>query len=359
MKRQPAKILVIRFSSIGDIVLTAPVIDLLKKQFPTARIDFLTKRAYAPLWRGDDRVKVRYFDPEDMHYGLPGFRRFIRELQREHYDVVIDLHGLPKSRALTAALARPTLRYDKASLRRRMYVMTKRTPADLVHTARRYVRTLAPLGIDTEGVLNPSITPAERDRERIAGMVQPVGIRGRAMVALAPGAQWATKQWGWDRFGALIPRLNERGYWVALVGGKEDRDRCEELAMGHRALNFAGLLNLGETLAVFDFCQLVISNDSGPMHMASARGCDVIGLFGSTSRPLGFWPLAERSSVVEVEGLPCKPCSPHGRDACPQGHFRCMRDLSLERVWEEAERFLGPPPSDDPGDTEGVFYLGD
>ena len=358
----PQKILVIRFSSIGDVVLTAPAIHALHEQFPAAEIHLLTKKAVAPVWKGDERVNVRFFDPDDRHFGLPGFFRFLAELRAEKYDVVVDLHGLPKVRALTFALGRPALHYDKASMARRRYVKTKRPPAEIVHSARRYVRALAPLGIDPEQPLVPAIGVDERAAKHVGSLVGPVGIKGRMLVGIAPGSQWFTKQWGWENFDAIVRRLSDQGQWVALVGGKDERDRCEQLAQGRKALNFAGLLNLQETLALMDFCRLFVSNDSGPMHMAGARGADVIALFGSTTKELGFWPLAPRSAILEVQGLACRPCDPHGRAACPEGHFRCMRELSVDRVWSEIQTFLGPPPQSPPpaggSDDEGLFHFG-
>jgi heptosyltransferase II len=358
---QPKKILLIRFSSIGDVVLTAPAVAALHEEFPNAEIHLLTKKALAPLWRGDPRVRVRSFDPQNAHFGLPGFFRFIRELDEEHYDAVVDLHALPKSRALTAALGVPVYRLQKASLARRWYVATKREPVNPVHVARRYVRALAPLGVPTEGPLKPEIRAEERARERLASMLQALNLKGRVLIGIAPGAQWATKQWGWAHYAELVDRLNARGFWVAIIGGKEDKHACEELVQGRRALNFAGLLDLSETLALMEYCRLVVSNDSGPMHMAGARGADVIGIFGSTTQPLGFAPLAERSAVVEVD-LPCRPCSPHGLKACPLGHFRCMNDITVAQVWAAVENFIGPPPPpDDEGHdpNEGLFILSD
>lgn len=354
------KILIIRFSSIGDVALVAPAVAAIKARYPQAEIHLLTKKAMAPVWSGDTRVRVRFYDGDDAHFGLPGFRKFITELRAEHFDAVVDLHALPKSRMLAWAIGENVMRYQKNSLARRFYVATKILPNEPVHTARRYVRALAPLGIDTEAPLDARIDAAETARNRVGNMVQAVGLRGRSLVALAPGSQWATKQWGWVNFAELVNRLHARGDWVALVGGKADRDRCEELAAGKRALNFAGLLDLQETLALMDYCKLLVTNDSGPMHLAGARQTDVIAIFGSTTRALGFWPLAPKFSVLEVDDLECRPCAPHGRDACPKGHFRCMHLVSVNRVWAEVEKYLGPPPSDDKGpeDNEGVFFLG-
>jgi ADP-heptose:LPS heptosyltransferase len=217
------KFLIIRFSSIGDVVLTAPAVAALHEAFPGARIDLLTKKHIATIWKGDPRVNVRSFDPDDAHYGLPGFFRFLSELRAERYDAVIDLHGLPKVRALCLALGRPTYRYDKASVARRRYVKTKKPPAEIVHSSRRYVRALAPLGVDPGGPLNPEILVSEKAREAVGKYVSALNIRGRQLVAIAPSSQWETKQWGWERFGELIPRLNAKGLWVALVGGPEEK----------------------------------------------------------------------------------------------------------------------------------------
>lgn len=354
----PKKVLLIRFSSIGDVVLVAPVVAALKDRFAEAEIHLLTKKGISPAWKGDPRVKVRFFDEKDAHYGLPGFFRFIGELRAERYDVVIDLHGLPKTRALTVAIGAKTLRYDKASMARRKYVRTKVPPAEIVHSSRRYVRALAPLGIDPEAPLNPIIDVEERASRSVGNMVQALNIRGPQMVAFAPGSQWGTKQWGWEKFDALAAKLHEKGEWIALVGGPEDKERCEQLAEGRKALNFAGLLSLQETLALMDFCKLMVTNDSGPMHMAGARGVPVVGLFGSTTRELGFWPLGEKSIILDVAGLECRPCSPHGLAACPAGHFKCMNELSVERVWAEVESRLGPPPPPPgQGEDEGLFFL--
>lgn len=357
----PRKILLVRFSSIGDVVLVAPAVAALKAKFPDAELHLLTKKAIAPIWSGDPRVQVRWFDPDDRHFGLPGFFRYLAELRGERYDLVVDLHGLPKTRLLTLALGAPTLRYDKASLARRRYVRTKTPPAEIVHTARRYVRALAPLGIDPEAPLDPRIEIDEKARKAAGNLVGPLNIRGPEMVAVAPGSQWATKQWGWEKFDALVQRLHDAGKWVALVGGAADKERCEQMAEGRKVLNFAGLLSLPETLALMDFCALMVTNDSGPMHMAAARGVPVVAVFGSTTPALGFWPLGldtGKAVVVETAGLACRPCDPHGLAACPAGHFKCMGDVSVERVWAEVERRLAPPPGAAEGADEGLFFFG-
>ncbi len=358
----PRKFLLIRFSSIGDIVLTAPAVAALHARFPDARIDLLTKKAFADVWSGDPRVRVRSFDPDHQHFGLPGFFRFVGELRAEKYYFVIDLHDLPKTRSLTAALGRPVLRYHKAGFARRRYVANKRPPK-MAHTARRYVNALSPLGIDPDAPLDPHIEVTDAALKRIGQMIGALQIADREIVGLAPGSQWATKQWGWKNFDEIVARLHNTGRWVALFGSKAEQMQCEELAMGRNVLNFAGMLSLQETMAALSFCRLLLTNDSGPMHMAGARGCDVVSIFGSTTPALGFSPLAPKARIVQVEELECRPCSPHGKAECPLGHFKCMNDISVDQVWEAIGDTLRAQAKsaadDDQASDEGLFHFSD
>ena len=172
----------------------------------------------------------------------------------------------------------------------------------------------------------------------------------RDFVAVAPSSVWATKRWPAEKFAELVRLLRERhGLSCVLVGGNDAadltvaRELLAALPAGEpRPLDLTGKTGLGPLKSVLSRARLVVSNDSAPLHVGIAMGAKVLGVFGPTTKELGFFPLAPpgKSAVAELAGLACRPCGLHGHHDCPLGHFKCMRELSVEAVLKEAERLL-------------------
>lgn len=166
-------------------------------------------------------------------------------------------------------------------------------------------------------------------------------------VVLAPSSVWATKRWPGEKFGELALRIkNELGLSTVIVGSEEDRAASAAvLEKSPSSLDLTGKTSLGALKSVLSKADLVVSNDSSPLHMAIAMGTKVVGVFGPTTKELGFFPLAPQgqSAVAEVKELDCRPCGLHGHDRCPLGHFRCMLDLEVNQVFSEVNRLLCHP----------------
>jgi lipopolysaccharide heptosyltransferase II len=341
--RPPSNILIIRFSSIGDIVLTNPVVRFLREHFPGARIDFLTKKKYAELLRWNAALSnVILFEEGD---DLGALRKKIRETR---YDLIVDLHNSLRSIFLrTFSGARKVKVFRKHALKRLLLVGFKRNLFRQVRTvAERYADTVRIFG---EPDVRVELPLGEDVVRTAAGLLHSGKFSAKdRIVGFAPSAMHFTKRWPMDRFVKLGQALSgEERVKIALFGSQEEAEYCSDIAQlinsgsgAHCAESFAGKLSLSETAAASGLCSLFVSNDTGLMHIAAARGAPLVAIFGSTVREFGFHPQGERSIVIENRGLECRPCSHIGRSSCPKEHFRCMNDITVDSVVAEARRLL-------------------
>ena len=314
-------ILVIRLSSIGDIVLTTPIVQELRRAFPGARIDFCTKEPFVPLLAGNPALSsVR--TPE----GLMGIA----------YDLALDLQNNRRSHAILRNLDIGTLRrYRKGNWKKLLLVRFK---MNLYRDGYRSV--VLRYGATLEGVSGAvtsscALFPAREDRDFALGT-----LKGSVPVlAVCFGANHLTKRYPEARFAAVIERVAAlTPVRVVLLGGKEDvagGERIKALlpaAVRGQVRSMAGVTTLMQSAALLERSDLVLCNDTGLMHMASAFGKKLLVLFGSSVKEFGFLPWNAPFELFEAEGLACRPCSHIGRDSCPKGHFHCMNDIAPERV---------------------------
>jgi heptosyltransferase-2 len=344
-----AKTLIIRFSSVGDIILSSPLIRALRRRFPEAEIDFLVKSQYADLVRGNPHLTRVLEFPSGGSFGqLRELRRRVRETG---YDLIVDIHGNLRSRYIAYG-ARRIARYRKHTLHRRALVHLKwnlfSETDRQTSVALRYLAPLAPFGVTDDG-LGLEVFPGEEDRARALTLLREAGLEGvTPLVAVAAGARHWNKRWPAERFAhaaALIAQ--KRGGAVLLLGAEDDGEVCRSvldhlsrIAPALRAANLAGRMSLRQAAALMDRCALVLTNDSGLMHLAAARKRPLVALFGPTVREFGFFPFGTESVVLEHAGLECRPCTTIGRADCPRSHFRCMLDTAPEAVARSAEQVL-------------------
>lgn len=334
----PSRILIIRLSSLGDIVLTAPAVRAVRRVWPDARMVMAVKRAYEPLARllpGLDEVL-----PFEAAEGLG---QMIGRVRRERFDVIVDLQANLRSRVIAAlGGARRVIRYRKRRLARMGMVYGRKTSIQSRHTVDLYFAALARLGVSSldrrpELIVHPAAQQEVDRRLRASGVMS-----GQTVIGLAPGASVPAKRWPVARFARLADRLQTTHHAaVLLIGGPHDHAVATAVAdtMTGPSINWAGQLDLAFLPAAVQRCRVFVSNDSGPMHVASAVGTPVVGLFGPTHPCLGFAPLGPRDVALSLD-LDCSPCSLHGERPCWKGTHACLDDLSVDRVASELERLL-------------------
>ena len=326
------KILVLRFSSIGDIVLTTPVVRQLKTQLPGAQVHFATKPAFAQLFETSPYV-------DRLHLLSGSLGELVRELRAERFDFIVDLHNNLRTRLIRLQLPGvPGRAFDKLNWQKYLLVRFKLDRLPPLHIVDRYRAAAAPLGIRDDGAgLDYFIPPAQ---EVDVAAALPPGFRPGRYVAVAIGAQHATKRLPPEKLIELVQRLAPRP--VVLLGGPEDESTGHviELAFQNPSLitsapiyNGCGKFSLHQSASLLRQAQFVVSHDTGLMHIASAFKQQIFSVWGNTVPQFGMYPYRTPFEALEVLGLPCRPCSKIGFAQCPQGHFKCMKEQDLARDW--------------------------
>ena len=335
------RILVIRLSSLGDILLTTPVLRALHEHCPAAHIDFLTKAAYQDVLRANPCVdRLWLLEPQQ------GLREMLGRLRQTRYDVVVDLQRTLRSRLLYhGLLARCKLTYAKHTIRRALLVhLGWNTLRAMTPVPERYVAPLRRLGLTTPlPPLEMHLTAQSREAMH-AYLQQELPERGaRPLLAVAPGARWSTKRWPVERFAAVAQELAQaQQAAVVVLGSAEDsgwpRSCVSDLSVP--VLDSTGKLSLMHTAALLQQCHLLLSNDSGLMHMATALRVPVVAIFGPTVQEFGFYPFQASAQVVQRRSrLP--PVQHKGSTRCPRGHHQCMQQVTVAQVCAAASTLWG------------------
>ncbi|MEM6262003.1 MAG: glycosyltransferase family 9 protein [Bacteroidota bacterium] len=329
MSNKVKKFLIVRFSSIGDIVLTSPVVRSLYHAFPGCEIHFFTKAAYEPLVTHSPYIHKVHLLGDKLTENLT-------ELRKEQYDHILDLHHNLRSLRVKLALHRPSSSFDKQNLSKYRLTQFKDLPTPISHVVERYGGTLKSLGasLDEEGLelfLPNGIEEAAQvvlSASQITSEQQPL--------AVVLGAKFATKRWPREYFADL---LNDLGRPAVLIGGK---DAAEEAAFLMRKVksplvNTVGKYPLLTSAAIMKQCNSVLTHDTGFMHIAAAFRMKIFSIWGNTVPELGMTPYKTEHYLIERQGLTCRPCSKIGYAKCPQGHFQCMVDILPEEIRELME----------------------
>jgi heptosyltransferase-2 len=315
------KILIIRMSSIGDIILTSPLIRQLRQKYPDARIDYLIRKEYADLVRYNPHLSNNI--ELDVRQGRAELKALREKIRHEKYDLILDLHRNLRSTYLRSFTGHsPLLKIRKNQILRFLLVKFKinlyaKFYGHPLSVAEKYLRAAAPLGLTTDDMRLELHLP-----EEVAEKGKTIWRELTAQnfqIIMAPGAKHFTKRWPPE-----VDVIKE----IQLQAGNETQ----------RSL--AGKISLLETFAIIQQAPFFISNDSGLMHAAAAFQKPQIAIFGSTVKELGFSPVNPNAILVENHALKCRPCSHIGRTACPLTHFKCMRKVTPERVWEEFQRII-------------------
>lgn len=322
-----SKTLVIRLSSLGDLILLVPLLRALHAACPKGEVTLVTKKMYAGLFEGNEYLDHLILVKEG---GIRELLRLRSELVRQRYDMIVDAHHVIRSNLLFHTIrAEKKLQIRKDEVRKIMLIRGKTNLYQrIVSQSDRYASIGERLGVDMkrgDGAL-PIPEMARAKAESILSGDPPARL---GFIALAPGGRWQTKRWPGEHFTRLIADVAGRGYAPVLIGGAEDRASNGEIATQSSclAIDLTGTLSIIESAAVLKRCAALVTNDSAPLHLAEAVGTPVVAFFGPTVREFGYFPRLERSVSLEV-GLPCRPCSRNGARACPYGTKECLTSIT-------------------------------
>ena len=319
------RFLIIRFSSIGDIVLTTPVIRNLRKRFPEATIDYLTKPKFASLVSNNPYV-------DNVLQLKDNLDHTITDIENGKYDHIIDLHRNVRTLRIKNALRYiPFYSFNKLNIKKWLFTNFKINLLPTTHIVDRYMATVTHLGVVNDGLgLDYFIPEHEIVKEADIPFSHTHGY-----ISIAIGAAHHTKKLPVKKLKELVHQIQ---FPIILLGGKEDFSNGEQIAETDtiKVYNACGKFSLNESADIVRNARLVISHDTGLMHIAAAFKKNILSVWGNTVPAFGMTPYKTQYEVFEVENLWCRPCSKTGFKKCPLGHFKCMENQSIEQIAESA-----------------------
>jgi lipopolysaccharide heptosyltransferase II len=336
------KILVVRLSSIGDIILTTPLLRSLKNNLPKAQITFVVKKQYEELLATSPYVD--YLVTFEKKEGFGGLQRLKRYLAEQGFDIYIDIHKNWRSRYLGLCLPiKKSTTYSKYIFKRTLLIGFKINLFEqIIPVYQRYFESVRDFGIQYDG-LGTQIFVPDIKSDKVREMLSSKGYSfDDPLVIVCPSATYSNKRWKKNGFIETAQYLiKHQSVYIVVHGGQEDIPLCSQIAsaIGKRVVSMAGMLSLSESAALLKFSSLVIANDSGLLHLAQSQKRPVIGIYGPTTREFGYFPIEENSTVIETD-LNCRPCTHNGLNKCPRKHFRCMNDITAEKVIQAALQYL-------------------
>ena len=326
------KILIIRFSSIGDIVLTTPIVRCIKTQLPDAEIHYLTKISFSNLLINNPFIaKVHCYN-----YNL---NEIIHELKEEKFDYIVDLHNNIRTRIIKLRLLKPSSTFNKLNFKKWLIVNFKINLLPNIHIVDRYFKAVKRLNVvnDYQGL---DFFISEDEQVNINTL--PINFH-KGYAALVIGGKHATKQLP-DTI--LTELCKKTEIPIVLLGGKEDRERAENIrkaAENHDIFNACGVFNIHQSAFIIEQSLKIITADTGLMHIASAFKKEIISVWGNTIPEFGMYPYLpekekHKSEILQVIGLKCRPCSKIGFKACPKKHFHCMNQINTNQLLKHLQK---------------------
>ncbi|MEF9933547.1 MAG: glycosyltransferase family 9 protein [Cetobacterium sp.] len=327
------RILIIHTAFIGDIVLSTPLIRKIKDIYPESKITYVTTPVGAQILRNNpDISEIIEYDKRKAHSGINGIFQLGKRLRYENFNMVISLHRYLRSSVLSWLTRAPIrLGYDVAS---GSFLFTKKIKYDKkLHEVEKILSFIE--GGKPAKDYKIELYPGDEDIKKVDKFWEEKNLSNKKVIVIAPGSRWFTKKWPLDYFNQVIKELEKKeNIAVIIVGGADEKGL--NIVYSDSTIDLRGcttLLGLAEVLKRAD---IVLTNDSSPIHIASAwEKPHILAIFGPTIKEFGFTPWSTNSEVLQIENLDCRPCSIHGGDKCPKGHFKCMMDITPEKVLDK------------------------
>jgi heptosyltransferase-2 len=324
------KILVIRFSSIGDIVLTFPVLRCIKEQIPNCELHVASKKAFSELMSASEAI-------DQCHFLDKSLGDLTKQLKDEKFDVVIDLHNNLRSRLLCFRLGvKRTLHFRKLNSLKWLFVQFKINRMTDIHVVDRYFETVKKIGVFNDGKNNHFLLKREID------VLNELGLDEGTYVSVAIGAQLETKQIPLEKLHEILSKINVP---IVLLGGKMDEKKASELIQmlpENKIVNACGKYSLLQSASILKKSKLLLTGDTGLMHIGSCFNIPIYILWGNTTPAFGMSAYKpEGISLIhnfEVQNLSCRPCSKIGFHKCPKGHFNCMKLQDSDAILSKIKR---------------------
>lgn len=316
---QARKILILRFSSIGDIVLTTPVVRCIKSQLDAVELHFATKEAFRPILSSNPYI-------DKLHTFKKDVNEIYRQLQDEKFDLVVDLHNNLRSLRLKQKLKTKSFSFRKLNLQKFLTVNFKwLSVLPPVHIVDRYLATVKDLGVKNDGM---GLDFFLDDRDKISAANLYFNNVQTRFVALVIGGSYHTKKIPSHK---ILEIVKNTRFPVLLLGGPEDKAQGDDLVKQEpRLINTCGSLSINQSASLVQQAEWVITSDTGLMHIASAFHKKIISVWGNTIPEFGMDPYKPdlKNKILQVKNLKCRPCSKLGYDKCPLGHFKCMNEIN-------------------------------
>ena len=329
---------VVQTSFLGDTVLTTPLIAYLAERGP---VDVVLTPAAAPLLANNPSLRnTIVYDKRGHDRGIGGFVRLARRLRANRYEKAYLAQGSARSAGLVLAAGVGERIGFETSAGKRLYT-SRVAYIENDHHAARLMRLAAGAAALTAAMLRPRLYPADVDRHAVDALLAQFGWNGEPLIAVAPGSVWATKRW--PHYAELAELIDGR---IAVIGSSADSELASAIARaaGARVIDATGKLSLLASAELIARAAVLVTNDSSPLHLASAMGTPTVAIFGPTVPEFGFGPLAPRSITLGITTLACRPCDRHGPPRCPLGHWRCMREITPRRVADAVQELAAPLP---------------
>ena len=342
MTTEPKKILIVQTGFIGDMILSTPVISELKERFSNSKLYLLTTPQSAVLFQNDSRLdEVLTFDKRGKYRGIFGLVKFAQIIKTYDFDVVYSLHKSYRT-AVLLYLSKIKKRFGFKEAKLNILYSAVTTRSEYEHDAIRNLAILKHIGIDPAKCNKPlSINIAE---SIVAELELKYPIINENYVVVAPGSVWATKRWTENGFSELVSGLLDKGHRVVLIGGPDDiqlgHNITNNINVNPNLHNLIGKLSLIESAAFISKARVAVTNDSSPLHLASASQIPVVSIFCATVPEFGFGPWMTKHKVIEVKNLECRPCGRHGGNSCPTGTHYCQNKIRSQEVLSAVEEML-------------------